>query len=211
MSNGRLRYYLGQERSGDWYRLAPAAPPRDTSVTLTVDLADRTDSFRIVPGGGVSDTAIDPLNALVWASDPLPEATEVSGLFSGHLELVANKRDFDFAISIFERRADGTFLQLPPFQSRASYVASVSRRHLLTPGARERLDFTSVRLASHLCRAGSRIVVVLGVLRNPEQQINYGTGGEVSDETIADAGKPLSIRWSNRSYLELPVRRAGSP
>jgi len=207
MSNGRLRYYLGQERNGDRYRLVTTAPPRDTSLTLTVNLADRTDSFRIVPGVGVSDTAIDQLNSLLWASDPLPQATEVSGLFSGHLELVANKRDFDFAVSIFEHRADGTYLQLPPYQSRASYVASVTKRRLLTPGARERLDFTSIRLASHLCRAGSRIVVVLGVIRNPGQQINYGTGKDVSDETIADAGKPLRVRWSNRSWIELPVWR----
>jgi hypothetical protein len=50
-------------------------------------------------------------------------------------------------------------------------------------------------------------VVVLGVLRSPGQQINYGTGKDVNDETIADAGEPLTIRWSNRSWLELPVWR----
>jgi hypothetical protein len=50
-------------------------------------------------------------------------------------------------------------------------------------------------------------VVVLGVLRNPGQQITYGTGKDVNDETIADAGEPLTIRWSNRSWLELPIRR----
>jgi uncharacterized protein len=49
--------------------------------------------------------------------------------------------------------------------------------------------------------------MVHGVLRSPGQQINYGTGKDVNDETIADAGEPLTIRWSNRSYLELPVWR----
>jgi putative CocE/NonD family hydrolase len=207
MSNARLRFYLSGESSGLSYRLTSAAPARDTSVTLTINLADRSDSARFVPGGGVADTAIDTLNSVVYLSDPLPSATEISGLFRAHLELVTNKRDFDIGISIFERRPDGTYLQLPPYQSRASYVADLTRRRLLTPGARERLDLKSVRLASHLCRAGSRLVVVLGVLRSPGQQINYGTGKEVSDETIADAGEPLTIRWSNRSWLELPVRR----
>jgi putative CocE/NonD family hydrolase len=208
MSNGVLQFYLSDERSGPWYRLMPAAPPREASLTLTVDLADRSDSSRIVPGGGVSDTAIDTLNALVFASDPLPAATEVSGLPSGHLELVANKRDFDFGISIYELRKDGTYRSLPPYQSRASYVGDITRRRLLTPGGRERLDWKNVRLASHLFEAGSRIVMVLGVLRNPGQQINYGTGGDVNGETIADAGEPLTIRWSNRSWVELPVWRA---
>jgi hypothetical protein len=71
----------------------------------------------------------------VYVSDPLPVATEISGLFRGHLELVANKRDFDFGISIFEQRPNGTYLQLPPYQSRASYVADLTRRRLLTPAS----------------------------------------------------------------------------
>jgi len=207
MSYRTLRYYLSGERSGSSYRLTSIPPARDSAVTLTLDLADRSDSARFVPGGGVADTAIDTLNQLVYVSDPLPAAVELSGLFRGHLELVTNKRDFDFGISIFELRSDGTYLQVPPYQSRASHVGDVTRRRLLTPGARESLDFKSIRLASHLCRAGSRIVVLLGGVRNPGQQINYGTGKDVNQETIADAGEPLTIRWSNRSWLELPVRR----
>jgi predicted acyl esterase len=172
-----------------------------------VDLADRSDSTRFSPGGGVQDTAIDTLNSLVYTSDPLPRATEISGLFRGRLELVTNKRDFDFGISLLELRTDGTYMQIPPYQSRASYVADLTRRRLLTPGKRERLDFQSIRLASHLAQAGSRMVVVLSGVRNLGQQINYGTGKDVNVETIVDAGEPLTIRWSNRSWIELPVRR----
>jgi hypothetical protein len=207
MADARLRLYLSHERSGAFHRLGSSPPARDSSVTLTVDLADRSDSTRIVPGGGVADTAIDTLNSVVYQSDPLPTATEISGLFRAHLELVTNKRDFDFALSVFELRTDGTYMQLPPYQSRASYVADVTRRRLLTPGKRERLDLQSIRLASHRCRAGSRVVVVLSGIRNPGQQINYGTGKDVNEETIADAGAPLTVRWSNRSWVELPVRR----
>ena len=207
MSNGALRFYLSNEGSDSTHHLTSARPARDSSVTLTVNLRDRSDSALIVPGGGVQDTAIITLNSLVYVSDPLPQATEISGLFKGHLELIANKRDFDFGISLFEQRPDGTYLQLPPYQSRASYVADVSRRQLLTPGRREVLDFQSIRLASHLCRAGSRIVVVLGINKGPGQQINYGSGKDVNNETIADAGEPLIIRWSNGSWLDLPVSK----
>jgi hypothetical protein len=31
----------------------------------------------------------------------------------------------------------------------------------------------------------------------------------VSDETMADAGDPLTIRLFGSSYIELPVRRSG--
>jgi predicted acyl esterase len=210
MANGTLRLYLNSDADGDWHRLVADPPAHDATLSLTVNLADRSDSSRVVPGGGVSDTAIDTFNALVFASDPLPSATEISGLPSGHLELVANKRDFDFGISIYELRKDGTYLSLPPYQSRASYVRDIGRRRLLTPGTRERLDWKNVRLTSQLCEAGSRIVMVLGVLRGPSQQINYGTGKDVNEETVADAGEPLTIRWSNRSYLELPVSAAAA-
>jgi hypothetical protein len=42
---------------------------------------------------------------------------------------------------------------------------------------------------------------------SPGQQINYGTGRDVSDESIADAGEPLAIRWLDGSFVELPTRR----
>jgi len=48
---------------------------------------------------------------------------------------------------------------------------------------------------------------VLSVLRNPGQQINYGTGLNVSDETIADAGAPLVIQWYSGSHIDLPISR----
>jgi len=53
--------------------------------------------------------------------------------------------------------------------------------------------------------------MVLGILKSPGQQINYGTGKDVSDETIADAGEPLTIRWFSSSFIQLPVWRPPSP
>ena len=49
--------------------------------------------------------------------------------------------------------------------------------------------------------------MVLGILKQPNMQINYGTGRDVSDETIADAKEPLRIRWLTDSFIEVPVRR----
>jgi len=47
---------------------------------------------------------------------------------------------------------------------------------------------------------------VVGVPKSQSIQINYGTGRNVSDESIVDAGKPLVVRWSAGSYLEIGVR-----
>ena len=183
----------------------PAA--NDAWIMQTVNLADRSD-VDLRTGVGIVDAAIDSSNAIVLASEPLSDALEVSGLLSGHLEPIANRRDFDFTITPYEWTADGQYVQLPPYTSRASHVASLSERRPLTPGTLARLDFSSgIRMMSRRLAPGSRFVITLSVVKNPQQQINYGTGKDVSDESVADAGEPLTIRWLSGSYVEFPVRR----
>jgi uncharacterized protein len=53
---------------------------------------------------------------------------------------------------------------------------------------------------------GSRLVVVLSVIKESGREINYGSGKPVVDETIKDAGTSLEIKWYGGSYLDLPVR-----
>jgi hypothetical protein len=49
--------------------------------------------------------------------------------------------------------------------------------------------------------------MVLGVNNRPDREINYGTGGDVSGESIDDGGVPLKIRWYGDSYIDIPFRR----
>jgi putative CocE/NonD family hydrolase len=205
MSNQTLRFHLSAARSGKAYRLSQKKTAG--SVTLTVNLADRSDADRQSPGGGVLDKDLDTSNAVVFISDPIRTPAEISGLFSGRLDFITNKKDFDFNVSLFELTAKGEYLQLAPYWARASYVADLSHRHLLTPNKRQHLEFKSIRLMSRKVAPGSKIVVVLSVIKNNGQQINYGTGKDVSDETIADAKAPLKIRWFAESYVDLPVWR----
>jgi hypothetical protein len=48
-------------------------------------------------------------------------------------------------------------------------------------------------------------VVQLSLLKSPEAQINYGSGKDVSAETIADAAVPLRIKWYGSSVFDIPV------
>jgi predicted acyl esterase len=155
----------------------------------------------------VIDKALDVSNGLKFVSEPIATPTEISGLFSGHLEFITNKKDFDFNIALYELTSAGDYIQLAPYWSRASYSGHPHERRLLTPGKRHRLDFESIRLMSRQVQPGSRIVVVLSVIKETGRQINYGTGKDVSDETVADAKEPLQIQWFAESYVELPVRR----
>jgi hypothetical protein len=62
-------------------------------------------------------------------------------------------------------------------------------------------------ITSRQLQKGSRIVILLGVNKNPNWQINYGTGKDVSDETIKDAAIPFQIKWYNSSYINIPILR----
>ncbi len=208
MGPERLRFYLSFEPSQGDYRLRLRKPPRDTFIAQTVDLADRSDIDRSVPGGGIVDTAIDVSNGLMFVSDPLAEPVEFSGLFSGRLELIINKKDLDFNIQLYELTPKGEYVRLSYYWARASHVGDRVHRRLLTPGKRERLDFESGRLTSRRFDAGSRLVMVLSIVMQPNAQINYGTGKDVSDEMIVDAKEPLTIRWVG-GFIDVPIRRPG--
>jgi hypothetical protein len=209
MSDRTLRYYLIALRTDSTYRLTERNPATRTTVGLNVDLSDRTDVDRRSPGGGVVDNAIDTWNGVEFVSNPLQSSFELSGLFSGRLEFIANKKDFDINIALYELTSKGEYVLLSTYWARASAIGDLGQRRLLTPGKRERLDFKSVRLTSRQLQPGSRIVVLLNIIKQPDFQINYGTGKDVSDETIGDAGEPLEIRWFGDSFIDLPIRITG--
>jgi hypothetical protein len=207
MSDGKVKYYLTAKRSEGTYRLSARKPSGHAAATLKVDLADRSDAERIFSGGGILDKEINSWNGIVFTSDPFQKGTELSGLFSGRFELLINKKDLDFSVELYERTAKGEYFQLSYAIARASYARDRGQRHLLTPGRRQTVDFKSGRLTSRKFASGSRLVAVLSVVKNLGAQINYGTGKNVSDETVADGKVPLEIQWLGGSFLEVPIRK----
>jgi len=74
----------------------------------------------------------------------------------------------------------------------------------LKPGKRQQLRFESERLTSRQFQAGRRFGIVLSINRQADQQINYGAGKDVSDESFEDAKTPLKIRWYGFRYVDIP-------
>jgi hypothetical protein len=65
----------------------------------------------------------------------------------------------------------------------------------------------SDRLLGRRLKAGSRLVLVLGLNKRADQEINYGTDTDVSAASRADAKRPVSVQWLNGSYIEIPIHR----
>jgi hypothetical protein len=60
-------------------------------------------------------------------------------------------------------------------------------------------------LVSKQLSKGSRILIVINVNKNAFSQLNYGTGKDVSEETIKDSKEPLQIKWYTDSFVKIPV------
>ncbi|NKF23612.1 CocE/NonD family hydrolase [Solimonas marina] len=204
MHAAERRFYLTPGEGESRQRLS--ASPRNAAVTpLIVDLAERKAQDPFDEYGQIPTRSIDDWNGLVFVSAPFDQAVQLNGLFRGDFDVVANKKDFDFEVDLYEQRPDGRYFRLSYYMARASYVQDRSTRHLLTPGAHTHLRFVAGRMTSRAMAKGSRLVMVLSVIKNPYAQINYGTGQDVSAETIADAGAPLKLRWYGDSALTIPL------
>ena len=205
---GALRLFLDAQPHGEPHHLGRRPPQHPGYLLQSVNLADRSDAGWSPPAMLVTRT-LSPHAALTFVSDPLPRDLDVAGQLRGHLDLSTNRRDLDLAVQLYELRPDGSYLELfdPAYEFRASFARDRSRRHLLRPGVRTQLAFTAERLLARRLQAGSRIVLVLGVNKRIDQEINYGTGRDVSRESVADAKTPVTIRWYDDSYIELPARR----
>jgi uncharacterized protein len=205
MRDTMLRFYLGNQKSGNENLLAKKKPTTPGFLMQQVDLADRKSTNNDYYPGVIVSKEIDRSNGLFFISEPFDKPVSVNGAFSGLLRATINKKDMDIGIVLYEVLPSGEYFHLAYYIGRASYAYDMSKRQLLTPGKPGLIPVLRSRLTSRRLSKGSRLLVVLNINKNPYAQINYGTGKDVSDETIADAGAPLQIKWHNDSYIEIPV------
>jgi putative CocE/NonD family hydrolase len=234
MANGSVKFYLDSAAVGASHRLsqqavsasarpkgsgksrhpgAASAKVKDPGfVDLAVSLADRSDAnSNWAPAADIAGKSVEVRNASTYVSEPFTMPLELQGAWAGRLDLTINKLDVDLRIAAYELLPGGEYVQLfEPYVFRASYAASRVHRRLLRAGERQILPFRIERLTSRKLQAGSRLVVVLGVNKRADQEINYGTADDVSGVSLEDDDSkvPVRVRWYRDSYLEVPVRRS---
>lgn len=208
MAGKSLRFYLDGVAAGATHRLTQHKKSNDAFVQQTVSFVDRTDAAW-TPSTDFISRSLAPRHSTIYISEPLTKPTQFNGLFSGRLDFTVNKMDMDLSITLYELLAGGDYVRLfsPIYEFRASFARDRSHRRLLKAGERQELAFKSERMTSRQLQPGSRLVMVLGINKRPDREINYGTGGDVSEESSADGKVPLKIRWYSDSYIDIPVRR----
>lgn len=207
-AGGFRALHLSATRDGPYYRLVDEAVQPGAFLAQTVDLADRSSERHGYYPNPILRDALDTGEALVFASEVFSQPMDLVGTFSGMLDVRINKRDFDFTVVLHELMKDGRVMQLSYYLGRASHAEDMSVRRLLPAGERVRVPFERTRMTARRLQAGSRLLLVLDVLKDAQHQVNHGTGGDVSLETAADAGAPLQVDWHTDSVLRIPLKVA---
>lgn len=210
----QLRLYLDTAERDEPHRLLPSPSEGGGggggggNARLSVDLADRRDVRDPWPDA-LRMQQLPARNSISFVSDPFPDGTEIFGSLRGVFDITPSRQDVDFNISLYEQTESGEYqLLFDPYDFRASYAGHRVRRRLLRAGERQLLAFTVERVTACRLAAGSRIVLVIGLDRRPDRQVNYGSGKDVNSETIADAKWPVRVRWHARSYIEIQTGKA---
>jgi putative CocE/NonD family hydrolase len=163
------------------------------------------------PSGGYSRLPVDqrPIeerqDVLVYTTEPLAQAVEVTGPISVVLWIATSVRDTDFTIKLVDVFPDGSARLLTDGILRTRYRRSRTNPELLAPGTPTELRIDA-GVTANLFKAGHRIRVEVSSSnfprfdRNPNTGAPFGESGEmqVAEQTIFhDAAKP--------SRLILPV------
>jgi uncharacterized protein len=207
MSNGFLTLYLTNDKSGKCYAANSKKPSKNGFLSQEVDFADRESSNNNYYPYPIIRDEMDTSNGFNFISDPLQEPMLINGSFSGKIRASINKMDMDIGVTLYEVMPNGDFFHLSYFIGRASYANNIAKRKLLKPNVIETIPFSNTHLVSKQLSKGSRLLIHLNINKNPFSQLNYGTGKEVSKETIGDAKEPLKIKWFNNSFVKIPVLR----
>ncbi len=205
MSNSSMVFYLSSDTTGNSYKLLSSRPSQKKYIVENVDFRDRSDTLT-KESDLLVDTVLQHEKKLVFMTEPLDHQISIAGSFQGHFNVSINKKDIDIVADLYAQTPDRKYFRLNnEIHQRASYAKDRSTRHLLKPGVVEQIDLMHTFITCIQLPKGSRLIFMLGVNKNRRWQINYGTGKNVSDESIADAGEPLCVKWYTDSYIQIPI------
>ena len=199
MNNDTMIFYLGEHNL-----LSSIKTTKPSYIKQTVDFTNREVQNSYYTPSIVFDS-LDTGNGIQFTSAPVTHEFDINGSYGGDFFITINKKDVDLSAALYQAMPDGKYFFLTRYVGRASYAKDSTKRNLLVPGKMQRISFHNTRFVSRRISKGSRLVLVVNVNKHPFEIVNYGSGKEVCDETIQDAGQPLQIQWHNNSYIRVPV------
>lgn len=211
-SGGRANTLLGDGV------LRPGQPGRGPPDRYTYDPArpvpsasSRTAGARGgLPQGAVDHRAVETRqDVLVYTSEPLTAAMEITGPVTATIYIATNVPDTDVAVRLMDVAPDGRSLNLAEGMARAKYRSSYERPEPLVPG---RVTAIEVELfpTSTWVQAGHRIRVDVTSSDFPNFGRNLNTMSSDTSTAMRVAETRVEHTAAHPSHIVLPVVPAGA-
>lgn len=176
--------------------------PHDTAIAaleIEVDNEDPAEPRMVFARNGAQ---------LVYHTAPFAEPLEIAGQFVLEAWLAIDTPDTDFVARIYEVDAEGRAIQLTSDMLRARHRTGIAQPCLVTDTAPQLYTFAQFFWTAREIAAGHRLRLTIGPNHSIHTQRNFGGGGTVSDETIADA-RPVTVTLyhdaQHPSRLRVPI------
>ncbi len=217
ITNGALTFYLSSDgaasdvfHSGTLLSTKGNFPTPDSWVYDPLDNRSGEAEPEENPSYLTSQTGIINMfgQGLIYHSDALPAATEISGFPKVTVWLAMDVPDTDLEVTLYEILSNGSSIQLSSANMRARYRESLRQEKPVPPGKAEKYVFDNFTFFSRQVAKGSRLRLVVGSINSPSSEKNYNSGGLVAKETGKDARTAhiqLFHDAEHPSFVELPI------
>lgn len=146
-------------------------------------------------------------NGLIYHTEPMKEATEITGYVRLRIWISLDVPDTDFHVALYEIPPNGGSIVLADDYVRARYRHSLRKAEPAKPGHAEPYEFRRFAFFSRRLARYSRLRLLLDCPNSIDWQKNYNTGGDVSAESGKDARVAHVTVYHDRqrpSALEIP-------
>ncbi len=158
-------------------------------------------------GGSFDQRGIEArADVLVYTSEPLEQAVDVTGFVRAKLFVSSDARDTDFTVKLVDVHPDGSAWNVDDTILRARYREGYDKEVLMEDGEVYELNPTAMS-TSYEFKAGHRIRVEVASSKFPQYMRNLNTGGNNYDETEGVVARN-TIHHSAEypSQIILPIR-----
>ena len=197
--DGRLTFEPPTAAGSDSFVYDPMNP------VPTIGGGDCCNGGTVIPGAFDQRPIEARADVLVYTSEPLEEALEVSGFIDAVLSVSSSARDTDFTVKLVDVLPDGTAYIVDDTILRARYRNGYDQEVFMQDGRIYELDFTPMTTSIEF-QEGHRIRVEVSSSSFPKYGRNLNTGGDiVSESEGVIARNTVHHAPDALSYLVLPV------
>jgi uncharacterized protein len=145
---------------------------------------------------------------LIYHSNPVDKNITIAGQIKLTTWISMDVKDADFEILLYEVKQDGSAVFLTTDYLRARYRNSLEKEEFPASGDICKYEFKTPYLFVRTISNGSRLRLIIRPMNSPHYQKNFLSGGNISEETSADAMRghfSLFHNIEHNSYIEIPI------